>query len=145
KREERQAVERAREAYERVQVEATLRKRAEAAERHSQQQLYTALLEQARATVRSGDLGQRVRALDAIRRAAALSNSVELRREVLSALALPDLRFERELATDPDVTLRWLDPEFKRIAICRGSGPVEIHAVSDNQLLGTLPASTNLK
>ena len=42
----------------------------EAAEAASQQQLYTALLEQARATVRSGELGQRVRALDAIRRAA---------------------------------------------------------------------------
>ena len=57
--------------------EATLRARAEAAEHETGQQLYTALLEQARAIVKSGEMGQRVRALDAIRRAAAISNSVE--------------------------------------------------------------------
>ena len=46
-------------------------RRAETAEQEAVRQLYTALLEQARATVRSGELGQRVDALDAIRRAAA--------------------------------------------------------------------------
>jgi serine/threonine protein kinase len=49
--------------------ERQTRKRAESAEQESRQQAYSALLEQARATVRSGELGQRVRALDAIRRA----------------------------------------------------------------------------
>ena len=53
--------------------------RAEAAEREARQQLYTALLEQARATVRSGELGQRVNALDAVRRAVTISNSAALR------------------------------------------------------------------
>jgi hypothetical protein len=43
--------------------EAGMRARAESAERATEQQLHTALLEQARATVRSGELGQRVRAL----------------------------------------------------------------------------------
>src|SRR5262245_9041864 len=64
------------------------RGRAETAERDTKQQLYTALLEQARATVKSGELGQRLSALDALRRAAAISNTVELRREVFAALAL---------------------------------------------------------
>lgn len=145
KREERLAEERAQAATERALAEAALRKRAEAAERQTQLQLYTALLEQARATVRSGDLGQRVRALEAIRQAGAISNRFELRREVMAALALPDLRFDRELAISPEVTMKWLDPRFERIAICRGRGPVEIRAASNQQLLATLPASANLK
>ncbi len=127
----------------RARHEATLRERAETAERESQQQLYSALLEQARATVLTAELGQRVRALDAVRRAAAISNSVELRGVAVAALALPDLRFERELPTRSDLTLVQLDPAFERVALCRGNGPVEIRSVSDQRLLATLPASTN--
>jgi WD40 repeat protein len=118
--------------------------RAESAEKESRHQLYTSLLEQARATVRSGELGQRVRALDAVRRAAAISNSVELRQEVIAALALPDLRFERELPNGPEFTVREMDPKFERIALCQGRGPVEIYSASKDGLLATLPASTNL-
>ena len=144
RREERHASERARAANERARAETSLRQRAEAAEHGTQQQLHTALLEQARATVRSGEMGHRVRALDALRRAAAISNTVELRREVFAALALPDLRFERELPYGAAFTLRSLDPAFERIALCRGKGPVEIRSTADLRLLATLPASTNL-
>ena len=124
--------------------EATLRTRAEAAEHATEQRLYAALLEQARATTLSREMGQRVRALDALRRAAAISNSAELRREVFAALALPDLRPERELPYGEEFTMRTLDPSFERVALCRGRGPVEIRSVSDDKLLATLPASTNL-
>jgi len=124
--------------------EAGLRVRAEAAERATEQQLYTALLEQARAMMVTAEMGHRVRALDAIRRAAAISNSAELRREVMVALALPDLRFERELSFGSDANFAFLDPSFERLAVSRGREPVEIRAVSDNRLLATLPASTNL-
>ena len=133
---------RMKEARLREQAQRSLQ-RAESAERDSRQQLYTSLLEQARATLRSGELGQRVRALDAVRRAAAISNSVDLRGEVFAALALPDLRFERLLPYGTEFTMKELDPAFERIAVCRGRGPVEIRAVSDNRLLATLPASTN--
>jgi WD40 repeat protein len=126
------------------QREAASRMRAETAEREARQQLYTALLQQAQASVRSGEIGQRLRALDSVRRAAAISNSVELRREALAALALPDLRFERELPTGSEFTLQWLDSTFERVALCRGRGPVEIRAVSDWRLKAVLPASTNL-
>ena len=119
--------------------ERALRQRAEAAERDVRGHLYTALLEQARGTIRSGELGHRVRALDALRRAGAISNTAELRREFLTALTLPDLRFERELPIDPAATFVELDPAFERYAICRGSGPIEIRAVSDNHLLTSLP------
>ncbi len=118
--------------------------RAESAERLARQQLYGALLEQARATVRSGELGQRVRALDAIRRAAAISNTAELRGAAMAAMALPDWRFERQWPKTADTTLVQLDPTFGRLAFCRGSSPTEIRAVSNQQLLATLPASTNL-
>ena len=140
-----QAAENARqEAESSRQQESALRARAESAERATEQQLYIALLEQARATMVSGEMGHRVRALDALRRAAAISNSVELRRELVVALTLPDLRFERELTFDADATYAMLDPSFERLALGRGPEPVEIRAVSDNRLLATLPASTNL-
>jgi WD40 repeat protein len=121
-----------------------LRQRAEAAEQAAQQQLYQALLEQARATVRSGEMGQRVRTLDAIRRAAAISNSAELRGELVAAMALPDLRFQREMALGPEFVVKQLDPRFERIALARVRGDVEIRRVPDGALLATLPASTNL-
>jgi WD40 repeat protein len=151
KREERHARARANEANERARIEgenrakeAALRQRAEAAEDESRSQLYTALLEQARATVLTGELGHRVRALDAVRRAGAISNSAALRGVAVAALALPDLRFEREWPTTRDTTIASFDPMFERIALCRGGGPVEIRSVSDRRLLATLPASTNL-
>jgi WD40 repeat protein/predicted Ser/Thr protein kinase len=124
--------------------ESALRVRAESAERQTQQQLFAALLEQARATVRAGELGHRVRALDALRRAAAISNSPDLRREVLAALALPDLRFEREWSLGPELTVARMDPNFERLAICYGRGPVQVRRISDDRLLATLPPSTNL-
>jgi WD40 repeat protein len=124
--------------------EETQRKQAEAAERQTEQHLYTSLLEQARATVMAGELGHRVRALDALRRASAISNTVALRGVAMSALALPDLSFVREVPVAPDTTMIQLDPAFERIALCRGNGPVEIRAVRDHQLLATLPGSTNL-
>jgi hypothetical protein len=90
--------------------------RAEAAERELQRQLYTALLEQARARMLSGEMGHRVHTLDALRRAGVISNSAELRREVLVALALPDLRFERELSFGADANFAFPDPSFERLA-----------------------------
>jgi WD40 repeat protein len=134
---------RAKEALLREQAQTSL-VRAESAERDARQQLYTALLGEARATVLSRELGQRVRALEAVRRASTISNSAELRGAAIAALALPDLRFDRELPTTPDMTLLRLDPAFARIALCRGRGPVEIRSVADNSLITTLPASTNL-
>jgi WD40 repeat protein len=131
-----------REAVLREQTQKSLT-RAEAAERESQQQLYTALLEQARATVLTGEHGQRIRALEAVRRAGAISNSAALRGIAVAALALPDLRFDRELPIIPDVLGACLDPAFERIALCRGTGPIEIRCVADQQLLASLPASTN--
>ena len=124
--------------------ESALRQRAEVAEHDARQQLYAALLREAHATVQSRELGQRVRALDAIRRAAAISNAAELRREAFAAFAQPDLRFEREWHAGTNVTFMSLDPNFERVAVGRGKGAIEIRSLRDNQLVATLPpGSTN--
>jgi WD40 repeat protein/predicted Ser/Thr protein kinase len=114
------------------------RKQAETAQRETQQQLYTALLEQARATVRSGEMGHRVRALEAVRQAATITNSPELRREALAAMALPDLRYEREVPIGPQYTVVQPDPFLQRYACC-GNGPLEIRSALDGRLLSTYP------
>lgn len=124
--------------------EANLRARAEAAEQETGKQLYTALLEQARATLLSGEMGHRVKALEAVRRAASHSKSAELRRVVMGALTKPDLRYERELPYGESFTLRSLDPSFQRIAVGRGKGPIQVRSIPEDQLLVTLSASTNL-
>jgi hypothetical protein len=50
----------------------------------------------------SGELGQRIRALDAVRRAGAISNSASVRGVAVAALGLPDLQLERELPLAAD-------------------------------------------
>ena len=122
--------------------ELALRRRAEVAEHNARQQLYGALVREAHATVQSRELGQRVRALDAIRRAAEITNTIELQREAFAALALPDLRFERQIPVEADWGMTALDPTFERLAIGRGERAVEVRSVSDQRLLATLPAST---
>jgi WD40 repeat protein len=117
---------------------------AVSAERATEHQLATALLEQARATVRSGEMGHRVRALDTISRSAAISHSAMLRREVFAALALPDLRFEQDLPFVSEAHFPVLDPSFGRIATSQGTAPIEIRSVPDNRLLASLPASGKL-
>ena len=124
--------------------EVASRNRAEAAESEAQQHLYAALIQQAEASVSSGEIGHRVRALTAVRRAASLSNTFELRSAAIAALALPDLSFERELPTGSDYTLELLDPTFENVAMCKGSGPVEIHSVRDWSLKATLPGIADL-
>src|SRR5690606_18570280 len=129
----------------RASEEAVLRHRAEAAEHDARRQLYVALQEQARANRLSRELGQRFATLNAVRRAAAISNAAELRREAFAALALPDLRTIRELPHLPGEIAHAMDPGFERIAISRGAGPVEIVAASDRRPLTVLPGSGNLE
>jgi WD40 repeat protein len=133
------------EATRRAAVERSLRQRAEAAEQRSQQQLYTALLEQARATLLTRGLGQRVVSLEATRRAAAIANTPELRRGALAALRLPDLQLVRVMPLPPDHQGVSFDLDFKRYAFSEGRGPVEVRDAADGRLLASLPAAVNLR
>jgi WD40 repeat protein len=137
----RQERQRARATARQLRVETALRNQAQTAEQQARAELYTALLEQARAMVRSGELGQRVLALDAIRRAGAISNTPALRTEALAAMNLPDLQLVKRLPEDSGSTFSILSPDFQRLAVCCGAGPVEIRAVVDHRLLMSLPAS----
>jgi serine/threonine protein kinase/WD40 repeat protein len=122
--------------------EMALRQRAEEAERATERQLHTALLQQAHDAVRSGEVGRGFLALDAIQRARAISNTVELRPAAVAALALPDCRVEKQLAI-PEGARAALDPTFARVAIAAGTNAVEIRTASDQQLLLTMAPSTN--
>ncbi|HXJ61273.1 MAG TPA: WD40 repeat domain-containing serine/threonine protein kinase [Verrucomicrobiae bacterium] len=124
----------------RAAAEAALRTRAEAAEARARRQLHEALLEQARANSRSGELGQRTRTLDAVRRAGAIANNADLRREAFAALVLPDLLLERKIPLRQRAFGWAFDPNFERYAIGESNGPIQIRSVSDQSLLLSLPA-----
>jgi WD40 repeat protein len=110
-----------------------------AAQQDTRQQLYRSLVDQARATVRSGELGQRTRALEAVRQAAAITNAPELRQHAMAALALPDLQFERSVPTGPQFGIARLDPTFERIALGTETRAIEIRSVQDGRLVSLLP------
>ena len=78
-----------RENYDRAEVQ---RLRAEHAEHDAREKLWGAYLAQAQARRRTGQAGQRLESLEAVRLAAALRPSLELRNEAIASLALADLR-----------------------------------------------------
>lgn len=134
---------RAREAAERRAKESELRTRAEAAERAATERLHGAFLEQARATVMSGEMGRRFRTLDAVRQAAAIRNTPELRREAFAALALPDFAVEREVPLGNGAGEIAVDSGFTRMAVARGEGPVEVVSLQPPGRRWLLEPSTN--
>ncbi len=135
---------RAREAAATRAKETQLRERAEAAERAATDRLHGALLEQARATVMSGEMGRRFRTLDAVRQAAVIRNTPELRREAFAALALPDFAVERTIPLGSNANEVTVDPTFTRFAVAQGRGPVEVRSLADANWRIELPPSTNL-
>ena len=106
--------------------------RARSAESNATEQLWRSLLEQARAERRTGEAGQRHRALEAVTRAAALRPSVELRNEAIAALALPDLRFV-PVWSNPYYPFAVTDfaPSLTRFAVASTSGRVKLFRTSN--------------
>ncbi|MCA9187623.1 MAG: protein kinase, partial [Planctomycetales bacterium] len=108
--------------------------------------LRNALVAQARATRRSGQVGQRFDALDALHNATELmpprdlSDSAveELRNEAVAALALPDLRLDSKLDLPPGVLA--IDGRLERQAIAGANGSIRIQRTRDGQVITTLPA-----
>lgn len=131
------------EAERRARQESLWRQRAETAEQTARIQLYNALLEQARRAVRSGAMGQRLQSLDALRRAAEITNAAELRREAMAALGQVDLRPGRLLGLPRDLTLVALSPDQRRVAIAAGTNAVEIVSADDGSPAQRLPSSSS--
>jgi eukaryotic-like serine/threonine-protein kinase len=113
--------------------------RAGDAESDAKEKLWRSLVEQARAERRSGEQGQRNRALEAVTRAAALRPSVELRNEAIAALTLPDLRFV-PLWTNPyPVFLTIFGPSLTRFAAASTNGRLTLFRAEDAREEMTFP------
>jgi serine/threonine protein kinase len=127
-------------AEERSRQEASLRARAQQAERQSREQLRESLLNQARALTSSSDPDGRTRSLAALKQAAAISPGLDLRNAALAAMATNELRVIRQwspslegsLASQPDRLLR---------SYVRGypDGTVSVHAIEDDSEIARLP------
>jgi serine/threonine protein kinase/WD40 repeat protein len=109
-------------------------KAAQASARDAQDQLLQALRNQARAERTSGRPGQRFEALKAIRKAAQIRVTPELRTEAMAALVLPDLEIAQGWDGFPEGTLTLsFDAEFERFARLSRTGIVTVGRLRDNR------------
>ncbi len=108
--------------------------RARLAEQDSREKLREAWLAQAQARRRSGRVGRRFESLEALRKAAAIRPSVELRNEAIACLALADLRTAREWpGNPPGTTLVAFDSTYDRYARANDKGEISVRRVADDQ------------
>jgi len=112
--------------------------------REARENLWRAYLNQAQAERSGGKAGRRFRGLEAIRQAAAIRPSPELRNEAIACLALPDIRVaggkEWNEPGHKDLILAF-DADCERVAIDSSEPgfPVEIRRVDDNSRIRLLP------
>lgn len=116
----------------RLQGEALLQQhRALTAENRARSDLWRALLAEATAHRLGQSLDRRDRALDSLRRAAAIAPSRELRDEAIAVLALPESRLEETLALDPGIRSYEMDWDLKNCALGLTNGDVVIRRLVD--------------
>lgn len=98
--------------------------------------LWQAQFDRARAQRQTGFMGQRVKALEAIRAAAAIRRTPELRNEAIAALALPDFSEEDPWHPLPAGTVRFvMEPGLELYAIANGTNRVSVHQSGDDREL----------
>jgi WD40 repeat protein len=113
---------------------------AEKAREETKDQLWNALLSQARANKRSGQPGRSFESLAVLRRAAALRMSLDLRNEAIACMALPDLRPARQWDYGiPRCYGLAFDAELERYAFSDEKGTISIRRFADNRELVRLP------
>ncbi len=106
----------------------------------ARQQQWEALKAQARAEIYSGQAGHRRRSLEALREAARIRSSLELRDLAISALALTDIRLAKDWPGYPEgAYFVVFDPRLERYARCDLKGNISIRRVADDQELIALP------
>jgi WD40 repeat protein len=107
---------------------------AEHSGRDATEQLFQSLRSQARAERSSGQVGQRSQALAAIRQAAQIRITPELRTEAIAALVLPDVEVAFEWDGWPEGTLNMgFDADFQRYVRLDREGALTICRLSDGQ------------
>jgi serine/threonine protein kinase/WD40 repeat protein len=100
---------------------------AQEADRDKTEKLWTSLVERARALRSSGRVGQRFEALKAIREAAKIKITPELRDEAVAALCRPDVEIVQEWEGVPEDTLDWNhDATFTRYARLSTKGELTV-------------------
>jgi serine/threonine protein kinase/WD40 repeat protein len=113
------------------------RKRAVSAEGKATEELWRSYVAQARAARFSDQPGRRFDSLEALRKAAAIRFSPEIRDEAIACLALADLKVRRHIPADFGV----FDCSLERYAcVLTNTGEVSIRASSDDRELLRLPA-----
>jgi serine/threonine protein kinase/WD40 repeat protein len=120
---------------------------AQQAEREARERLFQSKYVEGQAVRRSGRMGQRMQSLQALREAAQLAREldldpqrlVELRNEAIAALALPDMRVDREWeGFPPGSTGLRFDSRYERYARADGRGNIQLHRVVDDAELFSL-------
>jgi signal transduction histidine kinase len=113
--------------------------RAEKAEAEETEKVWNASLAQARAENLNTKMGHRAAALEAVRTAAAIRPSLELRNEAISALALVDLVPEVQWSLKPNAYGFECDPEFKYYVVRYEETVLSMYRFSDNSLVRDFP------
>jgi WD40 repeat protein len=119
--------------------QSRLRGEAQTAKQDATEQLGSAYLAQARARRISAVAGLRFESLAAIRKAAAIKPSLELRNEAISSMVLTDVRWLKE----KDFSRRALvatDGRVNRYALTQPGATISIRRVSDDSELAHLPS-----
>ena len=112
------------------------------AERDAKERLWVSYLAEARARRVSVQIGRRFDSLEAIKNAAAMRPSPELRKEAVACMTVADLRpakFRPQTAT----TALALDANFDRYAMADAAGRIQVRQRADDRLLAELPKLTN--
>lgn len=115
---------------------------AEQAEEQAKDQLWNALLAQARANRWSGRVGRNFESLDVLTRAAAVRPSLELRNEAIACMALPDLRLVRQWDYGiPRCYGLAFDADLEYYAFSDEQGTISIRRFADNHELLRIPGT----
>lgn len=117
-------------------VMSILSLKAKHASRLAIQNLHGSLIAQARATRRSGWIGQRFDALKALQSAAQISPTLEVRNEAIAALAMIDAKFMSRIERGGSSCF---DPEMTRCAVVEAGGRVRIVRLGDGVEIAHIP------
>jgi WD40 repeat protein len=112
------------------------RDRAVTAEKETQEQLYSALIAQAKAARLTGRAGQRFDALDALSKAAKIHASLEVHNEAVAALAITDIKIDPLLSWKIGTSSRpprVFDSSLEHIADEIASGAIRILRLKDQK------------
>src|SRR5262249_44575984 len=105
------------------------------------EKLWQAKLEEARARLRSPEMGRRDLVLAALADAARIRLDADVRNEALACLALLDVRVARESVWPADAGEAYFDSTLDRYACLDSQGAVSIRQAGDNVVLRRLPGT----